>query len=168
MPPRGARHAASAKPSGSAAVTGVTHDIFQPLQIAMAPNMQTVMLALDDEAISFKVEHIERCEWIELGDASAGFHSGNPDSQTRTLITETPAPHTYSQDPGTPVFMSFTSTDGHRLTQVSVDNRQGRSCFTTAGTRWDIHGLESFENGRSVYLHHLDNPTLEQRVIIWP
>lgn len=144
--------------------------IVQPLQIAMSPNMQTVMLALDDTAVSFKVEQVDRCEWIEVEDGDQnrvpgiGFRipaaeSRNPDPGTRSRPP---------LDPGTPVFMSFTSTDGHRLVQVSIDNSDGRSCFTTAGTRWDIHGLESFENGCSLYLHHLDNPTFEQRVIIWP
>src|SRR5262249_8977414 len=34
--------------------------------------------------------------------------------------------------------------------------------------RWNLHGVEQFENGTSLYLHHLDHPTVEQRIILWP
>jgi len=143
--------------------------VVQPLQIAMSPNMQTVMLALDDEAVSFRVEEIERCEWIEPeGDRGAAVESIPGESRWTNAVDTRQAVTEYRADAGTPVFMSFTTTDGHRLVQVSIDNMEGRSCFTTAGTRWDIHGIETFENGCTLYLHHLDNPLSEQRVIVWP
>jgi hypothetical protein len=40
--------------------------------------------------------------------------------------------------------------------------------LSTAETRWNLHGVEQFENGTSLYLHHLDHPTIEQRIILWP
>jgi hypothetical protein len=30
------------------------------------------------------------------------------------------------------------------------------------------HKVEQFENGTTLYLHHLDHPTVEQRIMLWP
>lgn len=72
------------------------------------------------------------------------------------------------RDPGTVTFLTATGTDGVFLVFVTVCDRDGKPILSTAGTRWNLHGLEQFENGTSLYLHHLDHPTVEQRVILWP
>lgn len=64
--------------------------------------------------------------------------------------------------------MEFALGSGRRVRQVSVAGCDGVMIFTTAGTRWDCHGLERFENGCTLYLHHTDDPLRQRRVIVWP
>jgi hypothetical protein len=54
------------------------------------------------------------------------------------------------------------------VVHAAVSTRPGHTIFSTAGTRWNLHGLETFANGASLYLHHPEHPTVEQRIIIWP
>lgn len=71
-------------------------------------------------------------------------------------------------DPGRVEFRLSRGPKGERMVNVAVQQRNGTPLFSTDGTRWNVHGTERFENGTSLYLHHLDHPTVEQRVIIWP
>ncbi|MGH7132729.1 MAG: hypothetical protein ACREJO_12360 [Phycisphaerales bacterium] len=71
-------------------------------------------------------------------------------------------------DPGTVSFLSAFAKTGEHIALAAVADRHGKPIFSTTGTRWNVHGVEQFENGTSLYLHHLDHPCIEQRVIIWP
>jgi hypothetical protein len=50
----------------------------------------------------------------------------------------------------------------------AIASGTGEPCFSLAGTKFDLHGIEVFENGVSLFLHHLDDPLTERRFIIWP
>ena len=78
------------------------------------------------------------------------------------------AAESMKMDPGTASFLSAFAKTGEHIALASVADRHGKPLFSTAGTRWNVHGVEQFENGTSLYLHHLDHPCIEQRVIIWP
>ena len=71
-------------------------------------------------------------------------------------------------DPGTARFMATRSAEGVHVVHATLSSRKGARLFDTADTRWNVHGIEVFENGTSLYLHHLDHTTVEQRIIIWP
>lgn len=78
------------------------------------------------------------------------------------------ATESMKMDTGTVSFLSAFAKTGEHIALASVADRHGKPLFSTAGTRWNVHGVEQFENGTSLYLHHLDHPCIEQRVIIWP
>lgn len=91
-----------------------------------------------------------------LGQAQAAVTS----AESRTL----PVAH----DPGRVEFTGATGADGIFDVAASVVARDGKTIFSTADTRWSVHGSEGFENGTALYLHHRDHPTEEQRILIWP
>lgn len=140
-------------------------DVTSPLQVAMSPSMQRVTVTLDDAAHSLDVADILRCESL-----APACDPGTPAHP----LTPAPAapPHIdlsrYQPDPGVVSLLSVTLTDGNALSHVAVRDRDGNPAFSTAGTRWDIHGVERFENGASLFLHHLDDPTTQRRVLVWP
>lgn len=141
-------------------------DVSSPLQVAMSPSMQRVTVSLDDATHSLDVADILRCEWLspDPGEGRAS-HPLSPDAR--------PAPpqidlSRYQPDPGALSLLSLTLADGSAITHVALTDRDGNSAFSTAGTRWDIHGIERFENGASLFLHHLDDPTTQRRVLVWP
>lgn len=138
-------------------VKGRTFDVAEALQVAMSPNMRLVTLALDSGAVSFSIDDIEGAEPLM---------APAPPEPAPTPAAA-PAPAVYTPDAGRVGLVDF-ELPGERLTSVSVHARDPSRSFTTQGTRWDVHGLETFENGRTLYLHHLDDPTRVQRVILWP
>jgi len=71
-------------------------------------------------------------------------------------------------DPGRIELQPSRGADGVHVVHATVFARDGRALFSTAGTRWNLHGHERFENGTTLYLHHPDHPTVEQRILIWP
>jgi hypothetical protein len=73
-----------------------------------------------------------------------------------------------AHDPGRIELQASRGADGIHVVQATVSTREGRALFSTAGTRWNLHGHECFENGTTLYLHHPDHPTVEQRILIWP
>jgi hypothetical protein len=82
---------------------------------------------------------------------------------------------TLSEEPSraafVPLRVSFQKTftpEGILVVQASLELSDGQTVLVTAGTRWNVHGIEQFENGVSLYLHHLDHPMVEQRIIFWP
>jgi|GEM_PF-3032084 len=144
----------------------VIFDVVQAMQVSMSPNMQRVTVTLDDEVHSLRVEDILRCEW------NAAVASQGVD---RPSYPEPAAPHhSYGVPEPDVVFDSgatiFTAAqDGEdRLVHVKVVDERGAVCLDTAGTRFDVDGIEPFENGTTVYLHHLDEPGVERRLILWP
>jgi len=73
-----------------------------------------------------------------------------------------------SHDPGRIELQASRGADGIHVVHATVFTRDGRAIFSTAGTRWNLHGHERFENGTTLYLHHPDQRTVEQRILIWP
>lgn len=132
-------------------------DVHSPLQIAMSPSMQRVSVSLDDAAHSLDVAEILRCESLAPDPAPAAVPAAPQIDLSR-----------YEPDPGSISLLSVTLTDGCSLTHVAVSDRDHNTVFSTAGTRWDIHGVERFENGASLFLHHVDDPTTPRRVLVWP
>lgn len=60
------------------------------------------------------------------------------------------------------------TTPAQWLLSPAVADGTGAPCFSLVGTRFDLHGIEQFENGISLFVHHLDDPLTEHRFIIWP
>jgi hypothetical protein len=77
-------------------------------------------------------------------------------------------PEAPARDPGRIELEGSRSADGAHVVHATVFTREGRPIFSTLGTRWNLHGHDRFENGSTLYLHHPDHPTVEQRVLIWP
>ena len=79
-----------------------------------------------------------------------------------------PPPQSPARDPGRIDLHASRGADGILVVHATVSTRDGRALFSTAGTRWNLHGHERFENGTTLYLHHPEHPTVEQRILIWP
>lgn len=79
-----------------------------------------------------------------------------------------PEPGPPATDPGRVETQASRGADGRHLVHATLVARDGRALFSTAGTRWNLHGHERFDNGTTLYLHHLDHPTVEQRILVWP
>ena len=71
-------------------------------------------------------------------------------------------------DPGRLEVMSFSTPDGHRLTQFSLLSRDGDVMLRTIGLRWNLIGVETFDNGRTLFLEHADDASRQLRLIAWP
>lgn len=136
-------------------------------QVAMSVTMQTIVIVMTNETIErLTPDDIVSCTPV---DASAA-RNDRPDETQPQAPPPAAAPFSYKQllDPGGVRFLSFTATDGRALTHVAVTSKSGEPMLSTLGTRWDCHGIESFENGHSLFLHHADDPLLQRRVIVWP
>jgi hypothetical protein len=79
-----------------------------------------------------------------------------------------PAPKKPAYDPGRIELQGSRGADSIHVVHATVFTREGRPIFSTVGARWNLHGHERFENGSTLYLHHADHPTVEQRLLIWP
>jgi hypothetical protein len=134
--------------------------VVQQMQAAVSPALTLVTVVFDESRIeSVRMDQIERCE--VLGSASG-------ESETAAPAPEPQEAHSGKLSPGKLECMSFTRKDGWRVLQVAVSDGTGKPIFSTAGTGFDLHGMETFENGRMLYLHHVCNPTEQIRLIIWP
>lgn len=74
----------------------------------------------------------------------------------------------YALDGGITSMMACTIDGGVRCVFVGVKARNGNPLLNTLGTRFTLAGLEGGENYTTLYLAHLDDPELLQRVLIWP
>lgn len=150
-----------------------------PLATALTPAMRVAVIASDTHAESLALEEIERAEVHGMPIApTAALEALAPETLARhaQLLSQLgdPAPSRPQKarkpafDPGTVAFQTATQPDGTFVVHATVSTRDGTPIFTTAGTRWNLHGTDRFENGTHLYLHHLDHPTTEQRLIVWP
>src|SRR5262249_8421626 len=140
---------------------------------------QLLVIADDQRAEPLMPEEIERCEVhgppVSLPEAVGAIPPETLARHAQLLAAalQAPAPHAEKRskpafDPGKTRFTSSCAPDGRRIVHAALETRAGKSIFDTAGTQWSVHGVEQFENGTSLYLHHRDHPAQEQRVIIWP
>jgi hypothetical protein len=130
-------------------------DIGSREQVGISPGERMIIVVISDARFEMLIpERIARCEIISEA----------------TAISESPAaaPADPELSPGGISFMAFTGTDGRRLVHFAASDADENPVLSSAGTRWDIHGMETFENGRTLYLHHADELTLMRRVIFWP
>lgn len=162
--------------------------VVHPLRIGMSPHLEIALVV--EEAGETRVElfpliQITGCEVTgQALDLARTMAKIDPETLAResqilaaAIAPVTPlaaAMHSEASssvgglDPGAVTLLTAHATDGVFLVHATVSNRDGEMILSTAGTRWNLHGLEQFENGTSLYLHHLDHPTVEQRIILWP
>lgn len=129
---------------------GRSFDILGPSQLAASSDLQTFALALPQGALTFAPGSVAHCEAL----ADHGTHhalAGSPLFSAGTLR-----------------LMTISTTDGLTLTNFVMKNGEDGLMLSSAGTRWSVMGVESFENGRSIHLVHADDPLLQVRVIAWP
>lgn len=151
-----------------------------PLVAALSPDMSVWIISGNEQVEEIALDEIARVEIygepVSLADA---INAISPEvlarnaqlmanAQKRREQRDGPTVVESRFDPGTVSFLSARSKNGVHVVQASVSTRDGHPIFNTAIGRWNLHGVEQFENGTSLYLHHLDDPTTEQRVIIWP
>lgn len=94
-----------------------------------------------------------------------------PDDARATLIASGIDPKSleaYDLDGGVTSMMACTIDGGVRCVFVGVKTRKDEPLLNTLGTRFTLCGVEGGENYTTLYLAHLDDPTLLQRVIVWP
>jgi hypothetical protein len=140
-------------------VNGTVFDIAQAQQIGISPGLRLIVVAVADNRFEILIpEQISACEVI-TSDMPA-IAPANPATTSEDAESR--------QSPGGIQFLAFTGKDGRGQVQFTASDRDGNAILSTAGTRWDVHGMETFENGRSLYVHHIDDPSLLKRIIIWP
>ncbi|MEO5957683.1 MAG: hypothetical protein ABIR80_01045, partial [Opitutaceae bacterium] len=151
-----------------------------PLRVALSPELRVAVVGDDDRVEILARDEVERCEAYGKSRApEEAIAAVAPETLARhakilsdALLASSPPPAAGKSDrafdPGTVSFLPTHNPEGVFTVHVSVRTRNGPAVFDTFGTRWNLHGVEQFENGTSLYLHHLDHPTLEQRVILWP
>lgn len=94
-----------------------------------------------------------------------------PDDARAALIASGVDPTSldaYALDGGVTSMMACTIDAGVRCVFVGVKTRKDQPMLNTLGTRFTLTGLEGGENYTTLYLAHLDDPTLLQRIIVWP
>jgi len=148
-----------------------------PLSAALTPEMR-IALVVDARVETFTLDEITRCETFgEPMSVAEAVSNVPPDILARnaeliSLALASSEPNTsrpsLAFDPGKISLRSAHAPNGVRVVHATVETRDGRQMLSTADTRWNVHGVEQFENGTSLYLHHLDHPTVEQRILVWP
>jgi hypothetical protein len=160
-------------------VRGGIISVHYPLSVALTPQMQLAAIVDNARVEIIGLHEIEQCEVFgppttvsEILDAiSPGELSRDAQLISEALSSLT----TLSEEPSRaalfPLRVSFQKTftpERILVVQASLELSDGQTVLATAGTRWNVHGIEPFENGVSLYLHHLDHPMVEQRIIFWP
>jgi len=150
-----------------------------PLGATLTPLMRIAVVVDDTRVETFALEEIDRCEpFGPPMDAVEAISAIPPeklanDAQLIAAVqaaadTEFAQQLSPTFDPGTVALTGGYESNGVHTVHATVKTRDGETMFATAGMRWSVHGVEQFENGTSLHLHHLDRPTVEQRVILWP
>jgi hypothetical protein len=157
--------------------------VMYPLQIGLSAEMKVAVVVDDTRAVLLSFDEIERCEVVGAPIDLAALISSVPgeklarNGQLLAAATEPAEPDSDKNDDsavsstfdtGTVTFSAVTEKSGLIVVSASLSDQEGEPVFSTAGTRWNLHGVEVFENGTSLFLHHQDHPTVEQRIIIWP
>jgi hypothetical protein len=154
-------------------------NVHYPMAVALTPRMQLAAITDDARVEILDLQDIEKCEAFGPPAAIADILAAIPPIElarnaqllsealsSATPVGEEPLPNAvvplrvYLQDSHTP--------EGIHFLHAALELPDGKVVLSTAGTRWNLHGIEHFENGTSLYLHHLDHPTVEQRIIFWP
>lgn len=158
-------------------------DVAFPWQFGLTPTMRVALVVEGTRAETFALDEIERCEptgdAVDLATLMGGLAPETVGQAAQILATATSDPVADAAaaqevaqrfDPGRVTFLTATEkATGIFLVYAVVTTGDGaKKMFSNVGTRWNVHGVERFENGTTVYLHHLDHPTIEQRVILWP
>lgn len=94
-----------------------------------------------------------------------------PDDARAALIANGIDPaslNAYTLDGGVTSMMACTIEGGVRCVFAAIKARNDQPMLNTLGTRFTLVGLEGGENYTTLYLAHLDDPTLLQRVLVWP
>lgn len=136
---------------------GAAFDIGDPRQVGASPGGRLFIAVLSDGHFEVLTpELIQRCEVISTA--------------TPPIPAAPPAATSFLTKPnkGRVAISAATERDGRRLAHIAVSADKRTVILSTAGTRWDLSGLETFDNGRTLYLHHADDPSLHKRVIVWP
>ncbi len=160
------------------------HDVVTvnyPLAVALTADMKIIGITGDGRCAAFSCEEIEQFEVIgEPVSVADAINAVPPEilarnaellaaaTQSPASVVEDTKSRLASLDPGQVTLRGFTAGKGVHFVEASVSATKGGPVFTTAGTRWNLHGVDQFENGTSLYLHHADHPAVEQRVILWP
>ena len=149
-----------------------------PMAVALTPQMRVVIVLDDSRVETFALDEIAHCEAFgEPMSVAESFSAIPPEklalhaqliSQAQAASQPDTAVAPQAFDPGRVVMVSAQAPDGVQIVHAALETRDGEQMFSTAGTRWSLHGIEQFDNGTSLYLHHLDHPTVEQRVMLWP
>jgi hypothetical protein len=136
---------------------GQAIDVAAASQVGVSPGERLFVVVLADARFEVLMpERIARCELMTAGMP--------PPPEPPPVTTETDS----KLSPGGISFMAFTAADGRKLVQFAATDADGTPILSSAGMWWDVHGMETFENGRTLYLHHADDLTLTRRIIIWP
>jgi hypothetical protein len=150
-----------------------------PLGAALTPQLRIAVVVDDRRVETFGPDDIEGCEVfgkpMSLAEAIGAIDPATLARNAQSLLTaqEVTEPMTrkrkaQSMDRGQVQLVGSYAKSGVRVVHATVVTRDGQLLLSTADTRWSVHGVEQFENGTTLYLHHLDHPTVEQRIMLWP
>jgi len=150
-----------------------------PMCAALTPQMRVAIVVDDTRVETLSLNEIEQCEPfgepMSLAEALAAVPSETLSGRAQLLSAAlaasalgTGGQATGAFDQGKIVLLPAPALNGVDVMHVTVQARDGQTIFSTADTRWNLHGVEQFENGTSLYLHHLDHPAAEQRIMLWP
>jgi len=155
-------------------------DVNYPMGAALTPQMRIAVVVDDSRVETFALDEITQCEAFGAPMSVADAMSAIPPeilARHAQLLSQAlsaterepePSPPASAFDSGKVSMISEAAPDGIHVVRATVYTRDGVKMLSTADTRWNLHGVEQFENGTSLYLHHLDHPTVEQRIILWP
>jgi hypothetical protein len=149
------------------------------MAVALTPQMQVAAITDDGRVEFVALEEIEKCEIYGAPAGIADILASIPPlelARNAQLLSEavsssTPLAEMRSPAATVPLHIALQETrtpEGVLVVQAALQVANGDAVLSTSGTRWNVHGIEQFENGVSLYLHHLDHPTAEQRIMLWP
>ena len=147
-----------------------------PLSVALTPQMELAAVVDNTRVEIIGFHEIEQCDVFGLPTPIADLLDAiSPDDLSRNaqLISEALSrSDTLIEEPSPAAFSTLRASlqkvrtpQGIFLVQAVLELPNGHAVLSTVGTRWNVHGIEHFENGASLYLHHLDHPIVEQRII---
>lgn len=148
-----------------------------PLAVALSPLLQILVVVDDARVERISWDEVERAEVFgEAVSLAEVIDSIAPEKLGRNaqLLAEAQASESTEPNPlkvmdaGKLSFLGSTDKNGIYHVEAALHASDGSRIFGTSGMRWNLHGVEQFENGTSFYLHHPDHPLVEQRVIVWP
>jgi len=153
--------------------------VHYPLSVALTPQLELAVVVDNARVEIIGFHEIEQCEVFgppapvsEILDAiSPSELSRNSQLISEALLRSNTLIEKPSRSASIPLHISLQKSrtpEGIVLVHAVLELPDGHAVLSTAGTRWNTHGIEHFENGTSIYLHHLDHPMVEQRIIFWP
>ncbi|CAG0963061.1 hypothetical protein PHYC_00832 [Phycisphaerales bacterium] len=152
---------------------GRAFEVMQAQQVAGSADLRQFVVMVEGGPVAFGPELVAECE--VLGASPFERSAENPygfDEEAMARLraggVDPSRVAQYKPDPGGMLLMGYATTDRLRFVQFAIKAADGRMMLTTLLTRWNLVGVESFENGRTLYLVHADDPLLQKRVIVWP